>query len=981
MNRFSHLYRRLNSEQKAAVDQIDGPVMVVAGPGTGKTQILMLRIANILRKTDTEPKNILALTFTESAATTMRRRLADVIGAAAYSAVIETFHGFCNDVIKSYPDDFPHIIGARNISEIEQIEIMEEGIKTLELKELKPFGNPVHHIPDILRAINNLKREGVDPGQFQSIIDGERVKFDSIDDLYHERGTWKGQMKGEYQILFKQIQKNAELSKIYSWYQKALRKRNVYDYSDMIMEVLSELKKNPNLLLMLQEQHQYILVDEHQDTNSAQNKVLELLCNFHPNPNIFIVGDEKQAIFRFQGASLENFRYFKKIYPKARLVILQNNYRSSQNILDSAHCLIPSPKKLKSMGKKGKTIRVAELSNIDAEATYVANDISNNINNGLDPEDVVILFRENKDAEVYARPLEKIGIPFTIESDFDITSDPDISKLILIFRAVDSFGSDQILAEVLHIDFLGLDEMDVYKVINHAQRNKILIYDVMRGQKIIQSLNLTNPEKFQNLYIKMSSWAKLAKNNYLPLVFESVIAESGFVSHILSLPNATDKMDKIDVLFDEAKNLNEGRCRLSDFMKYVNTLCNHGLMIKGSHQSSRGVRIMTAHRAKGQEFESVYITGAFDGHWGNKRRHASLKLPDAVFSVARSDANDNSDERRLFYVSITRARKDVTITYPKEINGKEQLPCQFIAEIRGDLISYVDTADFEANYKNKVSNFSVPLTNNGPGIKNMEYIREIFLKNGLSVTALNNYLDCPWKFFYTNLIRLPRAKNKHQMYGTAIHSSLQTFFSEFRTDDPGKNYLLEKFSHAISREGLTDSELSECLDKGKNSLSGYYDTYASTWNRNVISEFNIPAVMIDKNIRLTGKIDKIEYLNGKNEVNVVDYKTGRPKSRNEIEGKTKNSNGDIFRQVVFYNLLLNNMEKGRKYRMISAEIDFVEPDPKGKYRREKFFINNDDVSSLNDQIKQVSNDILNLNFWDSECEKKDCEFCAIRKLM
>ena len=343
---FKAAYDSLNPEQKKAVDTIEGPVLVVAGPGTGKTQVLTLRIANILLKTDTRPENILALTFTDAAATNMRRRLANLIGTRAYRVRIQTFHSFANDTLKTYPESFGSIVGSANITEVESTAIIEELVNDLpNLSLLRPWGDPMFYVRDIGVKISELKREGLSPKDFIKLIESEEQKFKSREDLVHEKGAHKGKIKSEHLKYERQLVKNRELGEVYEAYQKVLHERRLYDWSDMIMEVLKALETDPNLKLSLQEEHQYILVDEHQDTNQSQNKILEYLSDFHQNPNIFIVGDEKQAIFRFQGASAQNFEYVKKLYPNIVIIELFRNYRSSQPILDAAHSLIPSKQK------------------------------------------------------------------------------------------------------------------------------------------------------------------------------------------------------------------------------------------------------------------------------------------------------------------------------------------------------------------------------------------------------------------------------------------------------------------------------------------------------------------------------------------------------------------------------------------------------------------------------------------------------------
>jgi len=312
-------------------------VIVIAGPGTGKTQILTLRIASILRKTDVPPDAVLALTFTEAGVSAMRKRLISIMGSPAYRVGIFTFHGFCNDVIKCFPEEFPRIIGSTNVSDIDKIVIIKELIEKTSLKLLKPYGDTFYYLDPVRKKISELKRENISPNELELRIKNNELRFKNIPDLLHEKGVYEGKMKGKYEAMRKSIEKNKELLKLYRAYENVLAERKLYDYEDMILEVIRALEKKEDFRLRLQEEYQYILADEHQDANNAQNKLLELLTSFHDDPNLFIVGDEKQAIYRFQGASLENFLYFKKKFPSAREIILEENYRSTQTILDAAH--------------------------------------------------------------------------------------------------------------------------------------------------------------------------------------------------------------------------------------------------------------------------------------------------------------------------------------------------------------------------------------------------------------------------------------------------------------------------------------------------------------------------------------------------------------------------------------------------------------------------------------------------------------------
>ena len=341
---FNELYAKLNKAQREAVDTIEGPVMVIAGPGTGKTQILTLRIANILRRTDTAPEQILALTFTEAGTSAMRTRLASVIGVRAYRVPIFTFHGFCNEIINRFPEYFPQILGSRPASELDRITIMQKVLDDTKLEHLASFRSPYHYVKPALRTISLLKREAIDPSALRARLDAEEKDILSAFDYRHEKGAHKGKVKGVYLEREMAVAKNRELAILFDGYEAGLAREKLYDFDDMIVTLVRKLEENEELRLILQEEYQYLLADEHQDANGAQNKVLELLSSFHQSPNLFIVGDEKQAIYRFQGASLENFLYFHRRFPEAKLIALEENYRSTQAVLDVAHKLIPGEK-------------------------------------------------------------------------------------------------------------------------------------------------------------------------------------------------------------------------------------------------------------------------------------------------------------------------------------------------------------------------------------------------------------------------------------------------------------------------------------------------------------------------------------------------------------------------------------------------------------------------------------------------------------
>ena len=1011
---FDDLYKGLNSEQKQAVDAIEGPVMVIAGPGTGKTSILTLRIANILLKTDTSPDSILALTFTESGVHSMRKKLVEIIGPAAYKVKISTFHGFCNDVIKEYPERFPRIIGSTAITEIDQIAIMEKIIggdgekgkvsdKDLKIELLKPFGDPLFYVRPALSEIRKLKREAIFPEDFKKGIMAQEKDFENEPEKIHAKGAHKGKMKGEFVKLAGQIEKNKELHKLYEAYEDALVEGKFYDFEDMIVEVVKTLKKDSDLLLILQETYQYILADEHQDANNAQNAIIELLSNFHESPNLFIVGDEKQAIFRFQGASLENFLYFKKLYPKAVLINLEKNYRSTQHILDASHSLIsnnstsvehvrlkshseaPSnslPKTEKEIGP----ILIHEFVNGDSEHDFVAKDIKKKIGAGeklgVRPEEIAVLYRNNDDAFGIGYALEKAGIPYRVESDADILKNEEIRKLLIIFEAVNDLANEEILAKLFFIDFFELDPLDVFKALDTARKEKKKVYEIAGKQ-------------FPEISKKLSSWASLAHNKPFVEVFEAIVRESSFLTYALQSNNSFDRLATLQAFFTQVRELAGTRKEyyLKDFITHLERVREHGINTK-THSANfkNGVRLMTAHRSKGLEFDYVYIIGAYDGHWGNKSTRTYFHIP----QTAGASSAGIDDERRLFYVALTRARKGVAITYAKEGNeGREQLPAQFISEIDEKLKKFETHTErmeiqdhFRTNQKSSKGSTEKEQEKDGKGGQknnqkispdNKKYLQDLFLEQGLSVTALNNYLRCPWDYFFVNLIRIPKAQSKHQMYGTAVHETLKTFFDKYRVEeDMKKDELLHLFEFNLNKLPLAPSDFIDTLKKGKKSLAAYFDQYKGSWPRNLLTEFSVKGVHLESSadsknsfgtLLLKGNLDKIEYISDR-EVNVVDYKTGKSAKKEKLE--------DYKRQIIFYKLLLDLDEK-KKYEMKSGELDFIEPDDKGKFKKIKYEVSEEEVKELVKLIQEKAREIYNLDFWDKTCDDKNCEYCRLAK--
>ncbi len=1001
-------YNLLNSAQKAAVDAIEGPVMVVAGPGTGKTQILTLRAGRILQKTDASADSILALTFTENAAANMRSRLARLIGPSAYRVWIGTFHGFCNDLIATYPEYFERILGARAASDVEQISLLQKSIVALDIPLLKPFGEPLFYLRSARSSISHLKREGVSPTNFLRILDVALKEFNEIPDLVHEKGKYAGQMKGAYVQLKKNLDKNFDLQKLYARYQDDMRVAGLYDFDDMILEVATTLQANSDLLLTLQERFAYIMVDEHQDTNNAQNKVLELLASASDSPNIFVVGDEKQAIFRFQGASIENFLYFQKLYPTARCIILSQNYRSTQPLLDAATSVIG--KRARSFDSRSgesdalraahapsvptEHIQLKSFSTAEVEAYAVAKDILTRIARGVPAHEIAILYRDNGDAHVLANALSAQGIAHQIISKGNILHDIRIGQLILLLRVIAEFPAQEYVGRVLHFDFFDISPLDIAKILAyHAREKHLSLIDIITSSVHLGSAQVSEYEKILAIGQLFVSWKRFSHNATVPELFQKILYECGYMTKILADVRSADLVRKTQLLFHEIEvvHIANPSIGVSDVIAHFDILKEYGIALSYTPTISAdsGVVLMTAHSAKGLEFDSVFMVGVHDGHWGGRLKRDLIRLPHIVRLDATLPAEtDDEDERRLFYVAMTRARKELTLTYSTtSASGKSQLPSQFVNEIHADFIQVIDTNAQEKEYAEAIKiQMNTQITHLSSSKIDPSYLRDLFFVSGLSATAVNNYIECPIKYLYVNLLRLPSVKSRAQLYGTAIHAALKAVFDAYGVSGVLDDEIARiAFETQLGRVGLPPTDFAIFLEKGSRALSGYLAHYGMPTVPFIASEVKVAGVVIpaediggehSHDVPLSGFLDRVDMLdNIRSRACVVDYKTGKYKTRNELAGSTKNADGNYLRQLTFYKLLLDR--SSQSFRMESGRIDFVEPDEKGRYYQHDFVISADMANELYQTIVEISRDIASGEFLKKGCGDKECEYCAL----
>lgn len=987
---FDSVYKKLNDAQRKAVDTIEGPVLVLAGPGTGKTQVLTTRIANILKETDTDPSSILALTFTEAATKEMRERLIKLIGKDGYLVQVTTFHAFCADVIAQNPERFSKPAGMQNVTDLEKIQIIQEILQQGNFALLKPIGDTLFYLPYILSSISDLKREGFTIEKFSQLVSLLKDEYEIEKDNLSKTARLEKE---------KLVGKNLDLLDIYEKYQNKLTSLGRFDFNDMINWVVEAFEKDADFLLGYQEKFQYLLVDEYQDTNSAQNRLIFALASFWgENANIFAVGDPNQSIFRFQGASKENVREFEKSFPGHTKIVLDQSYRSTQTVLDSSAALLGKPPLHANTDLKDQKIKTVEFSSTILEDEFITSDIQEKIEKGASPKDFAVIVKENKDVDILVNLFKQKNIPYRLEGGTNILATHLVSQFLKILRVTTTLHNtvdDLDLFTVLNYPYFHLNPLSILKISRAAHQER---------KSLVDSLQSDHPElddKVVEAYLKFVSWNSKAAIHTLPEMFQMILQESGVLEYILSLPQPIIELNRFGTLFDDVKSQSTSFPDL-DLFGYVYNL---GVMeennLKLEEQVLIGnddaVTLTTAHKSKGLEWQTVYIYRFADTHWGNKAKREMIKLPDGIIVYEDTDKEDkNAEERRLFYVALTRAKQDLFLTgstqYPN--SAKMIFPAMFLEDLPKENIEKVDTKKLEKNSVKILAALMSPTVDVTLHDGEAEYLREIVKDLKLSPTSLNTYLRCHYKFKLDNLYRIPRAKAPAMCFGTAVHYALEQLYRELNNGklEP-KEIFLNDFEAALQREIMTETDFKDRLVHGKKVLTAYYDHYAKDFTACLFTEKNFGTSLTSQihldDIALTGKVDRIEYttpsLRGvgttkqshtNNHVRVIDYKTGKSKTRNEIEGNTKNSDGDYKRQLTFYQLLAE-LDKSFQYEVKETQIDFLEPDAQNNFHRENFIISDEDVTELKKVIKTSVSQIRDLDFTRTEDLSK-CATCPFK---
>ncbi len=1024
MTPFQNAYKKLNHAQKQAVDTIDGPVLVVAGPGSGKTQVLSLRVAQILQETDMRPSNVLCLTFTDSASHNMRERLISFIGEDAYRVSIYTFHSLCTSIITNNPEFFYRGATLRAADDVTKFDVIEKIIEKLpydaELRSFHP-DQGYTYIRNIMDIISYIKKAGLTVEDFRKILNendkdliilnerlgpilsktvsqssyeefvqefeklhkekGDRrvLSYHSlIDALYINFSTsvrekkdfsgWKESYtekntKGER--VFKDTRhadKLREVATIYAQYTENMFNQGYYDFDDMILDVLQTVEKNDVLRYKIQEQYQYILVDEFQDTNDAQMRLVWLLTNnpaSEGKPNVCVVGDDDQAIYKFQGAELSNIVDFTKMYSDVQVITLTENYRSNAEIVSSSLSMIRTgthrlenilkgfTKDLRSSRafdgknilKKKTAIDVQEFDTKLHEYAYVAEEIGKAIAAGIEPEHIAVIGRQHKDLVGLVPYLQKKDIPIRYEKEQHVLTEPHIQQIVQILRyAANGLAElhDDMLPVILAYPFWNISTLELWQLSRKAYEERKSWTEVSHVESVKKAVD------------HLLEITRLAAYENAEHVIDYIINNTGFRDYYFNGNKFTHEkseylvfLSSLRTFVQAVREFRQGKeLGVSDVVSFVDTYEDNNLILSDTSpfvNARNAINLLTSHKSKGLEFEVVFILSATDKTWAGTGMLNKLKLPVNLPLAPAGDTED--DQLRLFFVAVTRAKNHVYITsHRADDSGKKANRLRFVESLG---VSESDTAQMGDIDATSLLESSM-LTGNrkyahmSPRFLDTEkaLLDTITKDHVLSITHVNNFLHVekggPMLFLENNLLRFPQAKTAPLGYGTALHAVLNKSVLCLKTEKryPILDEVVGWFTDQLCFERLSKHDFQLYLDRGVDALKRIYTEKILTFTGDELTEvdFKHEGVVLSDgstHVPVAGKIDLIRFVD--NGVYVCDFKTGKEKK--DWKGKDQHEKVQLhmyMQQLTFYKLLMKKSKNYAKLSVLGGQLEFLE---------------------------------------------------------
>jgi len=881
----------LSAAQREAVLHGEGPLLIIAGAGTGKTTVLTRRIAHLIASKRARPEEILALTFTEKAAVEMAERVDQLIPYGYAETPISTFHAFGDRVLREAALEMGMNPEFRVLTEPEAIIFLRERIFALPLDRFRPLGDPTRHLAALLTLVSRAKDEDVSPQQYREWALARLARLlatPSADPL--------GQANED------EARVHVELAAFYEAHQRLLAEAGLVDFGDQIHRTLELLRSRPAVLARLRARHRFILVDEFQDTNHAQLELLKLVAG--DSPNLTVVGDDDQAIYRWRGAASANLLAFRRLYPGAQEVVLTENHRSTQLILDASARLISynNPyrlevvakidKRLRAQRPGGAVVRHVAFDTASAEADGVAALVEQRIQEGARPRDLAILVRSNGDAEAFLRALNVKGIPHRFSGSRGLYAREEVRLLVSFLRVLASPDDSISLFYLCACEVYRMPEIDLLRLNQYARRKTRPLLEVLRAlpeSEDLVGVGGATRDSAERLLRDLDEAAQEVPRRRTGEVLYGFLQRSGTLGRLAAEGTAAAeaKVKNIAKFFETVKAYGDvaEHDRVPSFVSHLDLLREAGddPAIAEAERDDDAVHVLTVHKAKGLEFPVVFLVGCAEQKFPLQRRSDPLSLPKDLVKEELPGGNGHVDEeRRLFYVAMTRAKDELILTSAADYGaGRTRKVSRFVVEAL-DLpsprpVSRASQA-IEALHRHRPAPEPPPATD--PKIPDDEVLR-------LSYGQIDDYETCPLKYRYVHVLRVPLLTHHAVVYGHAVHEAVRRLFDarlagrDFSADD-----LVAAFRAAWVSEGfLSRTHEEQRQAAGEAMLRRFHAEEAlAPWNPTAVEQEFVFA--IERN-RVQGRYDLVVEQDA--HVTIVDFKTGDVREAKAAEKRARES--------------------------------------------------------------------------------------------
>lgn len=975
---------KLNTQQKRAVEYGDGPLLIVAGAGTGKTTVLTQRVYHLIKTKNLKPENVLALTFTEKSAMEMEERIDRMLPYGYADLWVMTFHGFCQKILEESGINIGLPSNFRVLDETSAWMMIRKNLDKFDLDYYRPLGNPTKFIKDLIKHFSRCKDELISPEIYLDYAQKLRLNKDltNADEAEFE------------------IRRIEELANAYHSYQNVLLENDVLDFGDLINYTIKLLKERPNILEKYKNQFQYILVDEFQDTNYAQYELIKILAN--TKNNITVVGDDDQSIYAFRGSSMNNILGFKKDYKNAQEIFITDNYRSTQDILDLAYGFIElnNPnrleiklaelsknkkekldKKLKSHSEEKGEIDVIVSDTEEDEAHDVLEKIYEIMKEKADLSwnDFAILVRSNSQAKPFIRALDDAGIPYNFVASSGLYEKEIIMDIMSYLKLLDDYHESTALWRILNLKFFDINHKDLVNLSHTAKKKAVSLYEVIKNHFQYIKLTPKTIKILDEVVASIEKHTKMSLTQKVWIVIWEFLNDSGYLKYIDSLKESEKQeiFSHLNQFYKKVKNFERDDIngKVKDFLEFFTLETESG--DKGKLQSAtddgpESVKIMTVHGSKGLEFDYVFICGLVDKRFPSIERSETIPIPDDLVKEQILEGDVHlEEERRLFYVAMTRARKGLYFTRAKDYGGvKAKKPSRFLQELNlvkmeEEFIS--DNASFYDKFSKRDDVRKIDKTD----------LKKLLPKQ-YSFSQIAAYDSCPRQYYYAHILKIPSMGKHVFSFGKSMHLALQKFFQLHNARISIKqDSLFEKKNIDVNKLSVSQDELIKIYEEnfiddwyedeinkkkyfelGKKLLRELYKKYENNPPKVKYLEKGFNIKLADYSFK--GNIDRVDVVPGG--VELVDYKTGKPKSKLTFEEKQQL----IIYQIAYENVFEEKVKNLKFYYLDdNSEIDFI-----GSAK---------DTEKAQNKVLEVVKKINSCDFKPTPSEHT-CKYCDFNKI-